>query len=175
MVPPSCSTDTVSMNMSLASGMSSVVYCVLCTRYQVCRALGIRSVVYWVLGHWVLGPYALDTTSRATAQNLAKTCSTPSLFGIPACIIQSRLFTSSKHYSLKSRWNVYYPLVTCLLGAHALLYPCENIHQNQTQVFGPKCIILNIRPNTTNAKRANSAMRLARKNFRIHMSQTVTC
>ena len=108
-------------------------------------------------------------------QNLAKTCSTPFLFGIPACIIQSRLFTSSKHYSLKSRWNVYYPLVTCLLGAHALLCPCENIHQNQTQVFGPKCIILNIRPNTTNAKRANSAMRLARKNFRIHMSQTVTC
>ena len=88
----------------------------------------------YVLGHWVLGPYALDTTSRATAQNLAKTCSTPSLFGIPACIIQSRLFTSSKHYSLKSRWNVYYPLVTCLLGAHALLCPCENIHQNQTPI-----------------------------------------
>jgi len=73
-------------------------------------------------------------------QNLAKTCSTPFLFGIPACIIQSRLFTSSKHYSLKSRLNVYYPWVTRLLGAHALLYPSENIHQNQTQVFGPKCI-----------------------------------
>jgi len=25
------------------------------------------SIVYWVLGHWVLGPYALDATSRATA------------------------------------------------------------------------------------------------------------
>lgn len=73
-------------------------------------------------------------------QNLAETCSTPFLFGIPACIIQSCLFTSSKHYSLKSRLNVYCPWVTRLLGAHALLYPCENIHQNQTQVFGPKCI-----------------------------------
>jgi len=35
--------------------------------------LGIRSIVYWVLGHWVLGhwvlgPYALDATSRATAE-----------------------------------------------------------------------------------------------------------
>jgi len=39
-------------------------------------------------------------------QNLAKTCSTQFLFGIPACIIQSRLFTSSKLYSLKSRRNV---------------------------------------------------------------------
>jgi len=47
--------------------MSGVVYCVLCTRYSVCRVLGIRSIVYWVLGHWVLGPYALDVTSRATA------------------------------------------------------------------------------------------------------------
>ena len=28
--------------------------------------LGIRSI-YWVLGHCELGPYALDTTSRATA------------------------------------------------------------------------------------------------------------
>jgi len=44
--------------------MSGVVYCVP----------GIRSVVYWVLGlsyivldHWVLGPYALDVTSTATA------------------------------------------------------------------------------------------------------------
>jgi len=42
--------------------------------HQVCPVLcivycvpGIRSVVYWVLGHWVLGPYALDATSRATA------------------------------------------------------------------------------------------------------------
>ena len=48
--------------------------------HQVCSVLcivycvpGIRSVVYWVLGpwyivlgHWVLGPYALDATSRAT-------------------------------------------------------------------------------------------------------------
>jgi len=25
-------------------------YCVLCTRYYVCRVLGIRSIVYWVLG-----------------------------------------------------------------------------------------------------------------------------
>ena len=30
--------------------------------------MGIRSIIYWVLGHWVLGPYALDATSRATAQ-----------------------------------------------------------------------------------------------------------
>ena len=49
--------------------------------HQVCPVLciaycvpGIRSVVHWVLGlsyivlgHWVLGPYALDATSRATA------------------------------------------------------------------------------------------------------------
>ena len=39
---------------------------VLCTVYCV---PGIRSVVYWVLGlsYIVLGPYALDATSRATA------------------------------------------------------------------------------------------------------------
>jgi len=42
--------------------------------HQVCPVLcivycvpGIRSVMYWVLGHCVLGPYALDATSRATA------------------------------------------------------------------------------------------------------------
>jgi len=29
--------------------------------------MDIRSIIYWVLGHWVLGPYALDATSRATA------------------------------------------------------------------------------------------------------------
>ena len=31
------------------------------------EVLGIRSIVYCVLGHWVLGHYALDATSRATA------------------------------------------------------------------------------------------------------------
>jgi len=50
--------------------------------HQVCPVLcivycvpDIRSVVYWVLGlsyivlsHWVLGPYALVATSRATTQ-----------------------------------------------------------------------------------------------------------
>ena len=58
-------------------------YCDCCAMslwHQVCLVLcivyfvqGIRSVVYWVLGlsyivlgHWVLGPYALDVTSRAT-------------------------------------------------------------------------------------------------------------
>jgi len=61
-----------------------VRYCDCCAMslwHQVCPVLcivycvpGIRSVVYWVLGlsyivlgHWVLGPYALDATSRATA------------------------------------------------------------------------------------------------------------
>ena len=41
----------------------------LCIVYQVwyCRVLGSRSIIYWVLGDWVLGPYALDATSRATA------------------------------------------------------------------------------------------------------------
>jgi len=39
------------------------VFLVLCIVYCV---PGIRSVVYWVLGHWVLGPYALDVTSQAT-------------------------------------------------------------------------------------------------------------
>jgi len=47
------------------------VFPVLCIVYCV---PGIRSVVYWVLGlsyivlgHWVLGPCALDVASRATA------------------------------------------------------------------------------------------------------------
>ena len=61
-----------------------VRYCDCCAMslwHQVCPMLcivycvpGIRSVVYWVLGlsyivlgHWVLGPYALDATSMATA------------------------------------------------------------------------------------------------------------
>jgi len=35
-----------------------IVYCVP----------GIRSIIYWVLGHGVLGPYALDATSRATTE-----------------------------------------------------------------------------------------------------------
>ena len=39
------------------------VFLVLCIVYCVLR---IRSMVYWVLGHWVLGLYALDVTSRAT-------------------------------------------------------------------------------------------------------------
>ena len=57
---------------------SCVRYCDCCAMslwHQVCPVLcivyyvpGIRSVVYWVLGHWVLGPYALDTTSRTTAK-----------------------------------------------------------------------------------------------------------
>jgi len=45
--------------------------------HQVCPVLcivycvpGIRSVVYWVLGHWVLGPYALHATSMARATAL---------------------------------------------------------------------------------------------------------
>ena len=48
--------------------------CAMSLGHQVCPELctvyyvpGIRSVVYWVLRHWVLGPYALDATSRATA------------------------------------------------------------------------------------------------------------
>jgi len=60
-----------------------VRYCAMSLWHQVCPVLcivycvpGIRSVVYWVLGlsyivlgHWVVGPYALDATSRATAHS----------------------------------------------------------------------------------------------------------
>ena len=46
--------------------MSGVVYCVPGIRSVV--YLGIRSIVYWVLGHWVLRPYALDANSMATAE-----------------------------------------------------------------------------------------------------------
>ena len=42
------------------------VYCVSGIR-SVVYSVGIRSIVYWVLGHWVLGPHALNATSKATA------------------------------------------------------------------------------------------------------------
>ena len=35
------------------------VFLVLCTCIVYC-VLGIRSIVYWVLGNWVLGPYVLE-------------------------------------------------------------------------------------------------------------------
>jgi len=41
-----------------------IVYCVSSIRSVVYCVLGLS---YIVLGHWVLGPYALDATSRATA------------------------------------------------------------------------------------------------------------
>jgi len=47
------------------------VFLVLCIAYCI---LGIRSIVYWILGHWVLGPYALDATSRATTVGYICTC-----------------------------------------------------------------------------------------------------
>jgi len=43
-----------------------IVYCVPGIRSVVYWVF--RSIVYWILGHWVFGPYALDVTSRATAQ-----------------------------------------------------------------------------------------------------------
>jgi len=46
-----CDSCAMSVEHQVFLGLRTcIAYCVL----------GIRSIAYWVLGHWVLGPYTLD-------------------------------------------------------------------------------------------------------------------